>query len=66
LDGVYKDQISGEVGWQQKSYSVTAGTHILKWRYVKNSTGYSGDDCGWVDFVQWSGIYLGTPYIFLR
>jgi hypothetical protein len=38
IDSTLKDQISGEVGWQQKSYSVAAGTHILKWRYVKNSS----------------------------
>jgi hypothetical protein len=49
------DQISGEVGWQQKSYSVSSGTHVLKWRYVKNGSTEAGDDCGWVDFVQWSG-----------
>ncbi len=55
IDSTLKDQISGEVGWQQKSYSVTAGTHILKWRYVKNSSVTSGDDTAWVDFVQWSG-----------
>ncbi len=48
-------QISGETGWQQKSYSVTSGIHILKWRYVKDGSGQSGDDCGWVDFVQWTG-----------
>jgi RHS repeat-associated protein len=43
------------VDWQQKSCTVDAGTRILKWRYVKDSSGYDGDDCGWVDFVQWSG-----------
>ena len=25
-----KDQISGEVGWQQKSYAVTPGIHIFR------------------------------------
>ncbi len=55
IDGTLKDQISGEVAWQQKSYSVSAGIHILKWRFIKNSSGSSGDDCGWVDFVQWTG-----------
>ncbi len=48
-------QISGEVGWQQKSYSVTSGIHILKWRYVRGSGLPSGENCGWVDFVQWTG-----------
>jgi RHS repeat-associated protein len=55
IDSTLKDQISGEVDWQQKSYSVAAGTHTLKWRYVKNGNTESGDDCGWVDFVQWTG-----------
>ena len=55
IDNTLKDQISGEVGWQQKSYPVNSGIHILKWRYVKDGSGYSGDDCGWVDFVQWTG-----------
>jgi hypothetical protein len=32
IDSTLKDQISGEVGWQQKSYSVDSGIHILKWR----------------------------------
>ena len=26
-----------------------------KWVYVKNGSGYSGDESGWMDFVQWSG-----------
>ena len=55
IDGTLKDQISGEVAWTQKSYAVSSGIHILKWRYVKDGSGYSGDDCGWVDFVQWTG-----------
>jgi len=32
IDSTFKDQVSGEVDWQQKSYSVDASTHILKWR----------------------------------
>ncbi len=55
IDGTLKDSISGEVDWTQKTYSVSSGFHILKWRYVKDSSGYAGDDCGWVDFVQWTG-----------
>ncbi|MHC4679936.1 MAG: hypothetical protein ACYTEK_14695 [Planctomycetota bacterium] len=55
IDSTLKDQISGEVDWTLKSYTVPAGTHTLKWRYVKDGSDYSGDDCGWVDFVQWTG-----------
>ena len=55
IDDTRKDQISGEVDWTLKSYSVPAGTHILKWRYDKDSSEEAGSDCGWVDFVQWTG-----------
>ncbi|OHB79807.1 MAG: hypothetical protein A2Z25_07690 [Planctomycetes bacterium RBG_16_55_9] len=54
-DTLQSGRITGNVDWQQKSYAVSSGIHILKWRYVKDGSGSSGDDCGWVDFVQWSG-----------
>lgn len=44
------------MGWQQKSYNVSgAGSHTLKWVYVKDGSVDDGDDCGWVDCVQWTG-----------
>ncbi len=55
IDGALQDQITGEVDWHQKSYAVSSGIHTLKWVYVKDSSGESGEDCGWVDFVQWTG-----------
>jgi RHS repeat-associated protein len=54
IDGTRQDRISGTVDWQPKSYTITtAGSHTLKWRYVKDASGSSGSDCGWVDAVQW-------------
>ena len=47
IDGTLKDQISGEVAWTQKSYAVSSGIHILKWRFIKNSSGSSGNDYTW-------------------
>ncbi len=63
IDDTLKDEISGEVGWQQKSYPVDAGIRILKWRGacpesfrgIRDGSGYDGGNCGWVDFVQWTG-----------
>jgi len=55
IDDVRQDRISGNVDWQQKSYSISSGIHILKWCYTKDGSGSSGDDTGWVDFVQWTG-----------
>jgi RHS repeat-associated protein len=54
IDAVRQDRISGTVDWQQKSYTITAaGSHTLKWRYVRDGSGSAGSNCGWVDAVQW-------------
>ena len=38
------------------TYKITdSSSHTLKWRYVKDYSVSDGDDCGWVDKVQWSG-----------
>lgn len=55
LDGVFKDRISGDVGWEGKSYTVTgASSHSLTWQYAKDSSDSSGSDCGWVDCLTWT------------
>ena len=62
IDGVLKDQISGVVDWQQKSYNITGtGSHTLKWRYVKDSSDSSGSDCGWVDWLQYTKPAVPDP-----
>jgi RHS repeat-associated protein len=56
IDGVYKTGRSGISGWNQVSQTITtAGTHMLRWKYMKDSSGSSGSDCIWVDYVQWTG-----------
>jgi len=56
IDGELQHQISGEVDWQEKSYIVSGqGSHTLKWRYYKDFCEDEGEDCGWVDYVQWTG-----------
>jgi vibriolysin len=52
IDGVLQAQIAGTVDWTQKTYTVTSGTHILKWSYVKDDYVSSGSDCGWVDKLE--------------
>ena len=55
-DGHYVYSYSGNVAWQEKTYVVSgSGSHTLKWRYVKDGTTSDGDDCGCVDWVQWTG-----------
>lgn len=43
--------ISGSVDWQQKTVSVPAGSHTLRWTYSKNESLSVGTDAGWVDQV---------------
>jgi hypothetical protein len=54
VGGVEQTKISGEVDWQQKSYSLTSGTYTLKWEYTKDISGDLGSDCGWVDKVEFT------------
>ncbi len=52
IDGVEQSgAISGSVNWTQKTYSITAGSHTLKWAYTKDGSVSSGSDAGWVDQV---------------
>ena len=57
IDGVLQDQISGVVDWHQMVYTISdPGPHILEWRYVKDYSVSGGDDSGWVDLLEWSGV----------
>ncbi|MCP4221651.1 MAG: trypsin-like peptidase domain-containing protein [bacterium] len=49
IDGTLQDSISGTQDWAQKTYTVTSGSHTLKWTYEKDYSVSSGSDCGWVD-----------------
>jgi vibriolysin len=52
IDGVLKNQISGSTSWAQRSYTVSSGSHTLKWTYYKDYSVSSGSDCGWVDQLE--------------
>ncbi len=52
IDGVQQAQIAGNVDWTQKTYSVSSGSHTLKWTYIKDYSVSTGSDCGWVDKLE--------------
>ena len=52
IDNAAQSEWSGEVGWSRESFPVSAGTHKFKWIYMKDSNGSYGDDCCWIDDVQ--------------
>lgn len=51
IDGSEKNNWSGEIDWTQASYTLTPGTHELRWEYTKDVTMSSGEDCAWIDNV---------------
>ncbi len=47
--------ISGEVDWQYLSFDITtAGTHTIRWAFLKNESISMGSDAGWLDQVIWT------------
>ena len=51
IDGQEKDTWSGNVAWNRAEYSVRSGQHTFTWKYTKDQSVSSGDDCAWIDFV---------------
>jgi hypothetical protein len=51
IDGVEKYQASGAGNWVEKTYPVTQGSHTFQWRYTKDSSVNSNDDCFYVDYI---------------
>lgn len=60
---VLVERISGEVPWQQRTLSFAPGTHVLRWRYVKDDTLSKEKDRGWLDEVLFVPSQVGTPAV---
>ena len=54
MDGISQAAISGEVGWEQRAFSVGSGNHILKWTYAKDLSLDAGADAAWLDQVTFT------------
>jgi len=61
-NGVLQSRISGEVGWQQVSLTIPAGSNTLRWSYVKDDSTDLGQDRGWLDQVVFQP-QTGVPVI---
>ena len=51
LDGEEQYYWSGNTVWYKSELTIPAGTHTVKWEYVKDDLTASGQDAGWVDDV---------------
>ena len=60
IDNTIMDIWSGEVNWSRETYPVTAGTHKFRWIYMKDSSGTYGDDCCWIDDIQFPSSHIVT------
>jgi M6 family metalloprotease-like protein len=58
VDGTEVGSITGEVEWTVFSRALSAGTHVLRWAYTKDSSYSDGEDRGWVDIFR-----TGLPVI---
>ncbi len=55
VDGVEKSRICGTGNsWTRKSYSLSSGSHTIRWKYRKDGSVSSGTDAGFVDQVTWT------------
>jgi hypothetical protein len=52
IDGVQKGQYTGAGSWGEKRFDITAGDHIFQWRYTKDGSVNSNDDCFYVDYIN--------------
>ncbi len=59
IDGNWQTDISGESGWEQRTFDISPGSHTLRWRYYKDDSGSSGSDAGFLDQVSFVALTLG-------
>ena len=52
IDDTTRLALSGERGWQRYAFPLEAGSHRLRWRYLKDDTRDQGSDCAWIDDVR--------------
>ncbi len=50
--------------WQKATFPISAGTHLLRWVYAKDASGTAGEDCVWVDDIQFppEGVVTAVPH----
>ncbi len=57
IDNNLVGQWSGETSWAKAEYFVGPGDHLFKWEYAKDYSYNSGDDCAWIDLINFPASY---------
>ena len=61
IDAEQMDSWSGNLGWSEVTYPVSAGSHELSWVYDKDGSVSSGSDCAWLDYILFPAIGVPQP-----
>lgn len=61
IDNSKKEEISGEEDWAQKTYNVSAGTHMYTFEYSKDYSESAGSDCAFIDNIRFPGLGNVAP-----
>ncbi|UJR85737.1 hypothetical protein [Sandaracinus amylolyticus] len=51
VDGTARGEWSGETAWTRVALALSAGEHVIEWRYSKDSSQTGGSDRVWIDDV---------------
>ncbi len=62
IDGEQQNRWSGTIGWTQATYTLAAGTRVLKWEYTKDGSLSGGSDCAWIDDIVFPASTSGNYY----
>jgi hypothetical protein len=57
------DTFSGEEGWSTASYPVEPGIYTFTWEYSKDGSIDGGDDCAWIDHINFPMLGVSNPTI---
>jgi hypothetical protein len=63
IDGNQLDQWSGDEGWEEETYAISAGTHTVEWRYYKDTAVTGGTDCARIDNITFPPLEIVAPPI---
>ena len=47
-------RMDGETDWTQRTVTFSGGENTVKWVYHKDKSDTDGEDCAWVDGIEWT------------
>ncbi|NOU46628.1 MAG: hypothetical protein HOO86_06145 [Bacteroidales bacterium] len=62
IDGIEKDEWSGEQDWSKVSYPVSAGSRTFKWEYQKDVSDFGGADAAYIDYIVFPVSFVPSGY----